>query len=91
MSLRSLFLLLLSGRFTQFYCNMIKHIIKNRLAVTIPMALSPISSSLLHSQHNRDQTAVCLDWFGLMLNVPVNSYGHVGQSVHLPHFFPGQA
>ena len=42
------------------------------------MALSPISSSLLHSQHNRDQTAVCLDWFGLMPNAPVNSYGHVG-------------
>ena len=30
----------------------------------------------------------CFIWFGLMLHVPVNSYGHVGM---VPHFFPGQA
>ena len=31
-------------------------------------------------------------WFGLMLNVPVNNYGHVGTvSSPYPHFLPGQA
>ena len=33
----------------------------------------------------------CIILLGLMLNVPVNSYGHVEPSVHLTTFFPGQA
>ena len=36
-----------------------------------------------------NKTIICL--VGLMLNVPVNSYGHVGTSVHLTTFIPGHA
>ena len=46
-------------------------------------------------KHTIIQTSQMLDFvclFGLIFNVPVNSYGHVGTASSANHtFFPGQA
>ena len=64
------------------------------IAQSLAIGLSELKTNLLQLDfmvpvllYPHSQPIIFVCFFGLMLNFPVNSYGHIGRSVHLTTLF----